>query len=101
MHYFEGGEGPPVVLVHGLGSSAGLEFRFNLEPLAERHRVIAPDLPGFGQSDKPQLAYTMPFFIETLGTFLEEVGITRTAVLGISFGGRVVVGHALRQPERV
>jgi 4,5:9,10-diseco-3-hydroxy-5,9,17-trioxoandrosta-1(10),2-diene-4-oate hydrolase len=101
VHYFEGGEGPPIVLVHGLGSSAGLEFRFNLEPLAQRHRVIAPDLPGFGQSDKPQIPYTMPFFVETLGTFLERVGVARAAVLGISFGGRVALGHALRQAERV
>jgi len=43
----------------------------------------------------------MSFFVETLGTFLEQLGVTRTAVLGISFGGRVALGHAFQEPDRV
>jgi len=57
IHYVCGGSGSPLVLVHGLGSSAAVEFYFNLEPLAANHRVIAIDLPGFGHSDKPVLEY--------------------------------------------
>ncbi len=65
IHYVCGGSGPPLVLVHGLGSSAAVEFYYNLEPLAAHHRVLAIDLPGFGKSDKPVLEYTIDLFEST------------------------------------
>jgi pimeloyl-ACP methyl ester carboxylesterase len=101
VHYLEAGSGPPLLLVHGLGSSAGLEFRFNLEALATRHRVLAPDLPGFGQSDKPDLSYSVEFFVATLNELLGILGIDRLAVLGVSLGGRVALGLALARPQVV
>jgi pimeloyl-ACP methyl ester carboxylesterase len=101
VHYLVGGTGEPLLLIHGLGSSASLEFRFNLEALATQHRVLAPDLPGFGQSEKPNVPYTIEFFVETLTSFLRGLGIERLAVMGISFGGRVALGLALAQPRIV
>src|SRR5205823_6422133 len=66
LHYVCGGSGPPLVLVHGLGSSAAVEFYYNLEPLAAHHRVLAIDLPGFGKSDKPVLKYTIDLFVKAV-----------------------------------
>jgi len=63
LHHVYGGAGSPIVFVHGLGSSGYIEWRFNLPHFARRHRVFAPDLPGFGRSDKPASArYGIPYF---------------------------------------
>src|SRR6202011_6365133 len=84
IHYVCGGSGTPLVLVHGLGSSAAVEFYYNLEPLAAHHRVIAVDLPGFGQSDKPALEYTIELFVKAVSDLIASEGLTRTAVMGVS-----------------
>src|SRR5437879_13855819 len=87
LHYFCGGSGPPLVLVHGLGSSAAVEFYYNLEALAAHHRVFAVDLPGFGRSDKPVLEYTIDLFVRAVSDLMAGEGIERAAVLGGSMGG--------------
>src|SRR5438105_6147394 len=101
LHYFCGGSGSPLVLVHGLGSSAAVEFYYNLEPLAAQHRVIAIDLPGFGQSDRPVLEYTIDLFVKAVSDLMASEGLPRAAVMGVSMGGRVALGLALRAPEQV
>lgn len=101
IHFLAGGAGPPLVLVHGLGSSAGVEFYFNLEALAARHRVIGLDLPGSGKSDKPAVVYDIPFFDRMVQAFLDSQGLTRVALVGVSLGGRVALGFALERPTRV
>jgi pimeloyl-ACP methyl ester carboxylesterase len=101
LHYFCGGTGPPLLLVHGLGSSASVEFHYNLEPLAAHHRVFAIDLPGFGRSDKPILAYTIDLFVRAVSDLMATEGIERAAVMGVSMGGRVALGLALDSPEKV
>src|SRR5216684_2505645 len=101
IHYVCGGSGPPLVLVHGLGSSAAVEFYYNLEPLAAHHRVIAIDLPGFGKSDKPVLDYTIDLFVKAVRELMTSEGIERAAVMGVSMGGRVALGLALDSPEKV
>src|SRR5207249_1887928 len=80
IHYVCGGSGSPVVLVHGLGSSAAVEFYFNLEPLAANHRVFAIDLPGFGHSDKPVLAYTIELFVKAVRDLMACETLERAAV---------------------
>ena len=101
LHYFCGGSGPPLVLVHGLGSSAAVEFYYNLEALAAHHRVFAVDLPGFGRSDKPVLEYTIDLFVRAVSDLMAGEGIERAAVMGVSMGGRVALGLALDSPEKV
>src|SRR2546423_9790397 len=101
IHYGCGGSGPPLVLVHGLGSSAAVEFYFNLEPLAARHRVLAIDLPGFGKSDKPVLKYTIDLFVKAVRDLMACEGLERAAVMGVSMGGRVALGLALESPGLV
>src|SRR5438128_6767131 len=101
IHYVCGGSGPPLVLIHGLGSSAAVEFYYNLEPLAAHHQVLAIDLPGFGKSDKPVLAYTIDLFVKAVSDLMASEGMERAAVMGVSMGGRVALGLALDSPEKV
>jgi len=61
-HYLVGGEGSPLVLIHGGASCADDEWVHNLEPLAQHHRIYAPDLVGFGKTDKPPVDYTFKLF---------------------------------------
>ncbi|HEU5086699.1 MAG TPA: alpha/beta fold hydrolase, partial [Roseiflexaceae bacterium] len=69
LHVYDSGAGEaggtPLVLVHGLGDEADT-WRRVFVPLAQRRRVIALDLPGFGRSDRPHCAYTLAFFARTL-----------------------------------
>jgi pimeloyl-ACP methyl ester carboxylesterase len=99
--YLCGGSGPPLVLVHGLGSSSGVEFYYNLEPLAAHHRVYAVDLPGFGRSDKPVLEYTIELFVRVVHDLMLSERLDRAALMGVSMGGRVALGLALEYPELV
>lgn len=90
----------PVVLVHGLGGSTML-WQPNITALATGRRVIAVDLPGHGLSDKPPAAYSVTFFTEALGSFLDALGLERVALVGHSLGGHICLQLALEQPERV
>ena len=101
IHYFCGGSGSPLVLIHGLGSSAAAEFYHNLEPLAAHHRVLAIDLPGFGGSDKPVITYSIDLFVKAVSDLMATEGVARAAVMGVSMGGRVALGLALESPQLV
>ena len=101
LHYLSGGAGQPVVLVHGLGSSAAVEFYYNLEALAAHHQVIALDLPGFGQSDKPPLEYSIDLFTRVLSGFVASLRLQGAALVGVSMGGRIALGLALESPAMV
>ena len=101
LHYFRGGTGTPLVLVHGLGSSAAVEFYYNLEPLAAHHQVLAVDLPGFGSSDKPALDYSIELFVRVVRDLMASEHVGRAAVMGVSMGGRVALGLALDAPQLV
>ncbi len=89
----EGSSGPDVVLIHGLGSQA--ERWSNVIPyLSKNHHVIAPDLIGFGYSDKPQVDYTPKYFVKFVFDFLEELDIKKTILIGSSLGGQIVAESA-------
>jgi pimeloyl-ACP methyl ester carboxylesterase len=98
--YLEAGEGPPVVLLHGLGAT-NASMLPTLSALASDHRVLAVDLPGFGDSDKPVRAYDPAFYARWLVRFLDAVGIARADLIGNSMGGRIAIEAALTAPERV
>ncbi|HEX6228046.1 MAG TPA: alpha/beta fold hydrolase [Solirubrobacterales bacterium] len=95
------GEGEPVLCLHGLGGTKA-SFLSTVAALADRHRVIALDLPGFGDSDKPLLAaYDAPYFADAATALLDELGIEQAHLIGNSMGGRVAIELALLRPERV
>src|SRR4051794_19068075 len=98
--YYDVGEGPALVLVHGLGGDAD-QWAFCLAALTASHRVIALDLLGFGRSDKPPIDYRIAGFVEVLDRFLSSLGIARASLLGHSLGGWIVATFALSFPDRV
>jgi pimeloyl-ACP methyl ester carboxylesterase len=70
-------------------------------PLSDPHRVFAPDCPGYGQSDKPAVKYTMDYYITFLTHVLDELQLERVSLVGLSMGGGMALGFALRFPARV
>lgn len=97
----EAGQGPPVLLVHGLGATKA-SFLPTVGALADRHRVIALDLPGFGDSVKPlTAAYDARFFARSVVALLDALGIDRASFVGNSMGGRVAIELGLEHADRV
>ena len=101
VHHTFGGRGSPVVFIHGLGSSGYMEWRHNLEALAARHRVLAPDLPGYGRTDKPRARYTVPYFARFVRRYVENRRLSSIALVGTSLGGRIALEVALEEPNLV
>jgi pimeloyl-ACP methyl ester carboxylesterase len=101
IRYFEAGrsEGTPVVLLHGLGDSAEA-WAGVLPALARDHRVIAPDLAGFGRVPIPPEGMHFSVLADYLARFLDALGIERAVLVGNSLGGAVAMRHAARHPER-
>ncbi len=99
-HYVVAGEGSPVLLVHGLGASVVL-WRENIAALAERFKVYAIDLPGHGDTDKPDIEYDAESMVEFLRKFVEHLGVEKIAMAGNSLGGGLVLLTALAHPEIV
>src|SRR5213595_295646 len=97
----QGGHGSAVVFVHGLGSSGYMEWRHNLEEVTGRHRVFAPDLPGYGRTDKPRVRYTVPYFARFIRRYMEDRGLRSAALIGASLGGRIALEVALEEPRLV
>jgi pimeloyl-ACP methyl ester carboxylesterase len=99
--YSDTGDGPPVLLLHGWPTSSYL-WREIGPQLASEHRVIAPDLPGFGASSKPVGArYSFEFFERTLDALADQLGIEQTGLAVHDLGGPVGVHWALGRPGRV
>ena len=100
VRYVEAGRGSPVVLLHGLASSKAVWWN-NIGPLARSHRVIALDLPGHGDSEKPQIAYDAESMIEFMRGFIEALGLQRAALIGGSLGGGLALHTAFAHPDLV
>jgi pimeloyl-ACP methyl ester carboxylesterase len=101
LSMLEAGDGTPVIAIHGLGATKG-SFLPTVAALADRFRVIAPDLPGFGDSDKPVAApYDARYFAEAVIDLMDALDIERAHLIGNSLGGRIALELALRDPERV
>ena len=99
VHYREHGEGPPLLLVHGLMTTS-YSWRYVVEPLGRRYRVIAPDLPGAGRSGKPAGArYTADALAEWIGELQQALGIEGCLCVGNSLGGYLSMLRAQRDPK--
>jgi pimeloyl-ACP methyl ester carboxylesterase len=95
------GTGPEtIVCLHGLGGTKA-SFLPTVSALADRYRVIALDLPGFGESDKPIGApYDAPWFARSVFAAMDALGIERAHIAGNSMGGRVAIEAGFIDPER-
>jgi pimeloyl-ACP methyl ester carboxylesterase len=95
------GDGPDVLLLHGLGGTRASLFE-TAAALSRSYRVHAPDLPGFGSSGKPTLgAYNAHWFAEIMLGLLDQLEVDRARVVGNSMGGRIAIELGLVAPERV
>ncbi|AII03801.1 MULTISPECIES: alpha/beta fold hydrolase [Rhodococcus] len=92
------GEGETLLLVHGMAGSSAT-WRAVLPQLAQRYRVLAPDLPGHGDSAKPRGDYSLGAFAAWLRDLLHELGIERVTVIGQSLGGGVAMQFSYQHPE--
>lgn len=98
------GQGAPLLMIHGSGPgvSAWANWRLNMPVLAQRARVIAPDMVGFGYSDRPAgQRYTMDTWVAQAVGVLDALDIERADVVGNSFGGGLALALAIRHPQRV
>lgn len=98
------GSGQPVLLIHGSGPgvTAWANWRLVMPALAEARRVIAPDMAGFGYTERrPDDEYTMDNWVSHAIGVLDALDIERTDLVGNSFGGAIALALAIRHPERV
>ncbi len=93
------GSGPPLLLLHGLACDSSTWFPV-MDLLAEHFTVIAPDLLGHGESDKPNADYSLGGFANGMRDLLTILGIDKVTVVGHSFGGGVAMQFAYQFPER-
>jgi pimeloyl-ACP methyl ester carboxylesterase len=105
LFYREAGpaDAPVLLLLHGFPSSSHM-FRNLIPLLADKFRLIAPDLPGFGQSDMPSrdaFAYTFANLADVIGKFTEAIGLKKFAMYIFDYGSPVGLRMALKNPERI
>ena len=96
IHYTEEGEGELVVLLHGWGSNIEL-FRPTIDTLKGNYKVVAMDMPGFGQSEEPDEPWDVDRYVDFLLAFLEPYHADKVILLGHSFGGRVIIKLCARE----
>ena len=101
VFYSEGGKGEPVVMVHGFSSSADSWNRMAAR-IRRHHRVIAVDLPGWGESTRIDSAsYGYPAQVERLHQFLQQMGLRRFHLMGHSMGGFISSAYAAKYADEV
>jgi 2-hydroxymuconate-semialdehyde hydrolase len=103
-NYHDVGEGPPVLLIHGSGPgvTGWANWRLTIPALATRFRVLAPDIVGFGYTERPDdVQYNMNAWVDHILGFMDAIGIEKTNIVGNSFGGGLALALAIRAPDRV
>jgi len=100
QHYIDAGSGPPVVLLHGFPETS-FAWRFQIPVLSERFRVIAPDLRGYGETDKPASGYDKRTMANDIIALLDELGVGRIVLVGHDRGARVATRFAKDHPDRL
>ena len=99
-YWAAGDKGSAVVLVHGLGGFME-NWVYNVDALAQQHRVYAMDLLGFGRSDKTPLIRDINVLVKFINDFMEVMNIEKASLIGNSLGGGLVLQFALDYPEKV
>ncbi len=102
VRYWSGGDGHTVLLIHGFGGHALWQWHGQIPPLLEHGaRIIAPDLAWFGETIPAGEAFTVESQVELFSQLIDRLGVDRYDVVGISYGGFVALGMAVRHPDRV
>ena len=100
MYYEDIGEGPPLVLIHGMGGDSS-EWSLLTPELSKEVRCIAVDLRGHGKSEKPDQPYTQDMFADDVAALLDALGVDKAYICGLSMGGFVALKMALNHPKKV
>lgn len=98
--YLISGSGPPVILLHGAGAGA-VTWYPTLGSIAKDFTVFAPDIVGYGESDKPDAPYDKHYFSEWLKSFLTALAIPKAHIVGLSQGGAIALQFAIDYPDMV
>lgn len=98
QHVVEAGDGPPVILLHGFPET-GYAWRFQIPVLAERYRVIVPDLRGYGETEKPATGYDKRNMALDIRELMRELNIGKVALVGHDRGARVATRFAKDFPD--
>jgi pimeloyl-ACP methyl ester carboxylesterase len=101
IHYQQVGEGPDLVMVHGLTGNLAVWHLRIVPELSERFRILTYDLRGHGHSDTPRSGYTPDAMADDLLGLLDALEIERPLIAGHSYGADIALYHALRHPQRV
>ena len=96
INYIERGEGDLVVLLHGWGSNITL-FEQSVAILERKYKVVAMDMPGFGESEEPKEPWDVDNYVDFVLEFLKDYNPSKITVLGQSFGGRVIIKMCSRE----
>lgn len=100
LYYERVGQGEPLLLIHGLGSS-GRDWEYQVPFFSQDYEVIVCDVRGHGQSDKPPGPYSVPLFARDLAGLIEGLGLAPAHVVGISMGGMIGLQLVVDRPELV
>ncbi len=100
IRFIEAGQGPALILLHGLGSVKEI-WSANIGALSAKYHVYAPDQIGFGHSDKPLLEYKIATFVDFLHAFMQSQNLSKATLVGNSLGGWIAIDFAARHPEMV
>jgi len=101
LHYQQSGEGPPIVMIHGITGNLAIWHLEIVPALESEYRVTTYDLRGHGYSDVPPTGYTTADHATDLKHLLDHFGIERTHVIGHSFGADIALHFTILFPERV
>jgi pimeloyl-ACP methyl ester carboxylesterase len=102
--YLEAGSGETVLMLHGSGPgvSALANWQHNIPTLAQRFHVLAPDIVGFGTTERPEdIVYSLRTWTDHIWAFMDARGIEKARVIGNSLGGRIALQMATDQPDRI
>jgi len=102
--YLEAGSGETVLMLHGSGPgvSALANWQHNIPTLAQRFHVLAPDIVGFGTTERPEdIVYSLRTWTDHVWAFMDARGMEKARVIGNSLGGRIALQMATDQPDRI
>ena len=98
--YLTAGNGEPVILLHGAGYGA-IQWYTVIGALSAHFQIVAPDVVGYGESDKPSAPYDRPFFSAWLQSFVKALSLEKVSLVGTSQGGAIALQYTLDNPEKV
>ncbi|MEO6028300.1 MAG: alpha/beta hydrolase [Candidatus Binatia bacterium] len=101
IHYWRGGRGVPLVFVHGFGTEAAVNWHEQLVTFASDYDVIAPDMAGFGGSERLADTNCIALQVRCLRALLDDLGLPRVSLVGHSMGGWISLAFAAAHPDRV